>query len=104
MERLLPESPLVAIVGARGRLTLPKPARQHLSLTEGDRVLIVLDQNTIELIPVKFVSRDNLWSMARSVRSRIESAEDDVRSGRVASLTSARSLGGAVDRLLDAES
>ena len=104
MERALPESPLVAIVGARGRLTLPKPARRHLSLTEGDRVLIVLDQNMLELIPVKFATRDGLWSMARSVRSRIESAEDDVQSGRVVSLTSPRSLGGAVDRLLDAGS
>jgi hypothetical protein len=45
-----------------------------------------------------------LWSMARSVRSRIESAEGDVQSGRVARLTSPRSLGRAVERLLDAGS
>lgn len=104
MERMLPESPLVATIGARGRLTLPRSARQHLSLAEGDRILIVLDQNTLELIPVKFAARDSLWSMARSVRSRIESAEGDVQSGRVARLTSPRSLGRAVDRLLDAGS
>ncbi len=100
MEQALPESPLVAIVGARGRLTLPKAARRHLLLTEGDRVLIVLDQNTIELIPVRFATRDSLWSMAGSVRSRIESAEDDVQSGRVASLDKPRSLGKAIDSLL----
>ena len=100
MEHVLPESPLTAVIRARGRITLPEPARQHLSLTEGDRVLVVVGPGTLELIPAEIVDRDGLWSMAGSVRSRIESAEDDVSSGRVVSLDKPRSLGKAIDSLL----
>lgn len=104
MEHVLPESPLVSVVRGRGRLTLPKPARQHLSLTEGDRILVIAGRNTLELIPVDLVARDRLWSLTEAVRSRIESAEDDVSSGRVASLRNPSSVGDTVEQLLDAGS
>ncbi len=104
MEHVLPESPLVSVVRGRGRLTIPKPARQHLSLAEGDRVLVVAGRKTLELIPVELVARDRLWSLTETVRSRIESAEDDVSTGRVARLSNPRSLGETVEQLLDADS
>jgi len=100
VEHVLPESPLTAVIRARGRLTLPEPARQHLSLTEGDRVLVVVGPRTLELIPAEIVDRDGLWSMAVTVRNRIDSAEDDVSSGRVVGLDNPRSLGKAIDSLL----
>ena len=104
MEHVLPESPLVSVVRGRGRLTLPKPARKHLSLAEGDRVLVVTGRKTLELIPVELVARERLWSLTETVRSRIESAEDDVSSGRVASLRNPCTLGETVEQLLDAGS
>lgn len=100
MEHVLPESPLTAVIRAKGRLTLPEPARKHLSLTEGDHVLVVVGPRTLELIPAEIVDRDGLWSMAVTVRNRIDSAEDDVSSGRVVSLDKPRSLGKAIDSLL----
>lgn len=104
MEHVLPESPLVSVVRGRGRLTIPKPARQYLSLAEGDRVLVVAGRKTLELIPVELVARDRLWSLTDTVRSRIESAEDDVSSGRFVSLSNPNSLGETVEQLLDAGS
>ena len=104
MDHVLPESPLVSVVRGRGRLTIPLPARQHLSLAEGDRVLVVASRKTLELVPVALVARDRLWSLTDAVRTRIESAEDDVSSGRVASLGNSHSLGEIVEQLQDADS
>ena len=104
VEHTLPESPLVSVIRGRGRLTIPKPARQHLSLTEGDRVLIIAGRKMLELVPVSLVARDRLWNLTDAVRSRIESAEDDVSSGRVASLADPRSLGEIAEQLRDAGS
>jgi len=101
---MLPESPLVSVVRGRGRITIPKPVRQHLSLTEGDRILVVAGPKALELVPVALVARDRLWSLTDVVRTRIESAADDVSSGRVASLGNTRSLGEITAQLRDADS
>ena len=52
--------PLVATVGARGRLTLPKAARDHLSLSEGDPVLVVVGSHWLQLVPADLISRDRV--------------------------------------------
>lgn len=99
-----PESldvPFVATVGARGRLTLPKAARDHLSLSEGDPVLLVVGSHSLHLVPADLVSRDELWSLTAPIRRRIESAEDDVDSGRSVCAADPRSLRKAVRQILD---
>lgn len=91
--------PLMASIRGRGRLTLPKAARHALSLSEGDRIVVVVGRNTIELIPADLVAREELWTLTGSIRSRIEAAEDDVSSGRTAEIEDSRSLRGAASRL-----
>jgi len=88
----------MASIRGRGRLTLPRAARQTLSLSEGDRVVVVIGRNSIELIPADLISREELWSLTGAIRSRIEAAEDDVSSGRTAAIENARSLRGAARR------
>jgi AbrB family looped-hinge helix DNA binding protein len=93
--------PLVATVGARGRLTLPKAARDHLSLSEGDPVLVVVGSHWLQLVPADLISRDELWSLTGPIRRRIESAEDDVDSGRAASAADPRTLRRAVRQFIE---
>ena len=90
--------PLMASIRGRGRFTLPKAARQALSLSEGDRIVVVVGRNSIELIPADLIAREDLWTLTGSIRSRIEAAEDDVSSGRMAEIENARSLRGAARR------
>lgn len=84
--------PLIASIRERGRLTLPKLARETLSLQTGDRVVVVTRSTSIELIPADLVPRGDAWTLAGSVRARIEAAEDDVSSGRTAVLDEPRLL------------
>ncbi len=69
-----PDHPTIVAIRGRGRVTLPKAARDRLSLEEGDQVLVVVGRRTLEVVPVEFVTRDQLWSLTGSVRDHIEAA------------------------------
>ncbi|MGB5675591.1 MAG: AbrB/MazE/SpoVT family DNA-binding domain-containing protein [Gemmatimonadota bacterium] len=101
MSHLLQGLPLAASLRARGRVTLPKAARQQLSLTEGDRLIVVVGRNSIELVPTALVSRDHLWTLSELIRSRIDTAEADLSSGRTAVLENPRSMRAKVRWLID---
>ena len=95
----LPAYPTAATVRARGRVTLPKAARDQLSLAEGDQLLFVVGRETLEVIPVELVSRRHLWTLSGAVRGSLEAAEEDLASGRTLEVVSPRKLKGALRRL-----
>jgi AbrB family looped-hinge helix DNA binding protein len=95
----LPQYPTVASVRARGRVTVPKAARDGLSLSEGDRLLFVVGRGKLEVIPLALVTRRQLWTLTGSIRGGLEEAEDDVACGRIEEVTNPRKLKGALRRL-----
>ena len=99
MRDQLPDHPTIAAIRGRGRVTLPKAARDRLSLEEGDQVLVIVGQRTLEVVPIEFVTRDQLWSMTGSVRDHIEAAENDVSAERSAVVNDPRALSAALQEL-----
>lgn len=75
--------------------------RRRLSLAEGDRLIVVVGRKSIELLPVSLVSREHLWTLSEVIRSRIDTAEEDLESGRTAVLENPRSMRETVRRLID---
>ena len=94
-----PDHPTIVAIRGRGRVTLPKAARDRLSLEEGDQVLVVVGRRTLEVVPVELVTRDQLWSMTGSVRDHIEAAENDLSAGRSAVVDDPRALSTALQEL-----
>ena len=103
MEPMLPKTTLRAVVRAKGRITVPAPARRFLDLAEGDQVMVVVRQTSLELIPISLAAPDRLWTLNRTVRNRIENAEDDVASGRVAEIQRPGCLLDAVEQVIGQE-
>ena len=101
--RSLAESPMVATVRGRGRVTLPKAARDRLSLAEGDRVLCSVGRGIVEFVPVELITREDLWSMTGPVRDRIDAAERDLSSGRSVVVRTPKALASSIEALLDGE-
>jgi len=101
VSHLLQGLPLAASIRARGRVTLPKAARQRLSLAEGDRLIVVVGRNSIELVPADLISREDLWTLSEAIRTRIDRAEEDLSSGRTAVLENPRSMRATVRGLID---
>ncbi len=99
MKDPLPRFPTVASVRARGRVTVPKAARDELSLSEGDRLLFVVGRGKLEVVPLALVARRELWTLTGSIRGGLEVAEDDAACGRVEEVTNPRKLKGALRRL-----
>jgi len=103
MERMLPKTTLRAVVRAKGRITVPAPARKYLELAEGDQVMVVVRQTSLELIPVSLAAPDRLWTLNRTVRNRIEDAEDDFVAGRVVEIQRPGRLLDAVEQVISRE-
>ena len=99
MKDPLPRFPTVASVRARGRVTVPKAARDELSLGEGDRLLFVVGRGKLEVVPLALVARRELWTLTGSIRGGLEQAEDDAASGRIKEITNPRKLKSALRRL-----
>jgi len=75
---------------------LPKKARDGLSLAEGDALLLAVGKASLEIVPAEIVTRDQLWLLARSVRDRIDAAEEDLRAGRAVVVATASALSRAM--------
>ena len=73
---------------AKGQMTLPKAAREHLRVKAGDRVKIfTLPGGTVVLLPVRPIS--SLRGILKSERSRpvtLEEMDEAIAAGAVASL------------------
>ena len=101
MSYLLQDLPLAASIRGRGRVTLPKAVRQRLSLVEGDRLIVVVGRNSIELVLADLISREHLWVLAGTIRSRLEAAEEDLSCGRAEVLEKPGSMRETVRRLIN---
>lgn len=98
---LLQDLPLVVSIRGRGRVTLPKAVRERLSLVEGDRLIVVVGRNSIELVPADLISREHLWILTETIRSRIEAAEEDLSCGRAEVLEEPVAIRESVRRLIN---
>ena len=99
----LPTYPTLVRVGGRGRVTLPKAARERLSLYEGTQLFILVGRTALELVPAVSVERDHIWSLSGSFRERVEAAEADAAAGRSAIVDEPRTIRHAMRNLLSDE-
>lgn len=49
------------VLRARGQVTIPAEIRDALGLKEGDRLIVTVQKNTVVLVPVSSIPRDQLW-------------------------------------------
>lgn len=101
LSNVLQDLPLAASIRGRGRVTLPKAVRERLSLVEGDRLIVVVRRNSIELVPADLISREHLWVLTETIRSRIEAAEEDLSCGRADVLEEPASIRETVRHLIN---
>ena len=74
-------------MNAQGRVTLPASARRQLGLTDGARLEVAVDERSITLRPARVVLAEDAWAYTPENLAGIRRALDDVRAGRVYSLS-----------------
>jgi len=71
-------------VDQKGRTTLPLRLREQLGIAEGTQLRIEqTDSGTIEIVPSISIPQDQAWYHSSEGRSRLERADQDLRTGRV---------------------
>lgn len=73
------------LMASNGRITLPAPVRKELGV-EGEtefEVSVDTDRDAIVLIPIVRIPREDAWFYERAVQDDVQSALDDLASGRV---------------------
>lgn len=74
-------------MNAQGRVTLPASARRRLGLTDGSQLEVAVDERSITLRPAKVVLAEDAWAYTPENLAGIRRALDDVKAGRVYSLS-----------------
>lgn len=70
-------------MNAQGRITLPADVRKKLSLSEGDRLEVAVEDDRITLRPARLVVAEDAWAYTAENLAGIRRALDDIAAGRV---------------------
>jgi AbrB family looped-hinge helix DNA binding protein len=74
---------VIAKIGGKGRLTLPREVREAARISEGDVLEIqVVDDHTLVVRAKFMVDRDQAWVWTSSWLEKLRHAGDDVEAGR----------------------
>lgn len=74
-------------VNAQGRLTLPADVRRRLRLREGSQLEVAVEDDRITLRPAQVIPAEDAWAYTPESLAGIRRALEDVRAGRVYTVT-----------------
>lgn len=74
-------------INAQGRVTLPAHVRRRLHLGEGDQLDVAVEDDRITLRPARVLIAEDAWAYTAENISGIRQALDDIRDGRVVTMT-----------------
>ncbi len=92
-----------ARLGPKGRVTIPKVVRERLGIENGDELMFRSNEDTIEIVPLALVPRDQVWFYTTGMQARVLEAERDIEAGRTKRVSSVEELRGHLEELGNAD-
>jgi AbrB family looped-hinge helix DNA binding protein len=77
----------VVAVNAQGRITLPAEARRRLGLDDGARLEVSVEDHEIRLRPAQLVVAEDAWAYTAQSLQSIKRSLEDIKAGRVYSMS-----------------
>lgn len=85
-------------VNAQGRVTLPADVRKKLHIGEGSHLEVAVEKDRIMLRPAQLIPAEDAWAHTPENLAGIRRALEDVRAGRVYTVTEEDLLKGRFPR------
>lgn len=79
-------------VGAKHQVTIPRRISRALRLKKGDHLLIRLEGQRVEMVPVSLIPKDQLWFWTPEWQAMEREADEDIAQGRVKEFSSVEEL------------
>jgi AbrB family looped-hinge helix DNA binding protein len=79
-------------VNHRGQITIPKKFREILHCNKGDYVEVILDENTLRIIPKQLIDKSQTWFWTKEHQEEEAEAEMELLQGKGKQAESARNL------------
>jgi AbrB family looped-hinge helix DNA binding protein len=70
-------------VGAKHQVTIPRKISRALRLKKGDHLLVRLEGQRVEMVPVSLIPKDQLWFWTPEWQAKEREADEDIAQGRV---------------------
>ena len=70
-------------VGAKHQVTIPRRISRALRLKKGDHLLVRLEGQRVEMVPVSLIPKDQLWFWTPEWQAKEREADEDIAQGRV---------------------
>lgn len=79
-------------VGAKHQVTIPRRISRALRLKKGDHLLVRLEGQRLEMVPVSLIPKDQLWYWTPEWQAKEREADEDIAQGRVKEFSSVAEL------------
>ena len=86
----------LARVNQRGQITIPARFRKVLDCKEGDYVEIIMDEDTLRIIPKELIDKSQNWFWTKEHQEEEAAAEEELFPGK---RTAVKNAGDLIDEL-----
>ena len=91
------QEPTLTRVTRNGQITIPAAVRRAAGIGEGDLVAVILDGDTIILVPKRLVDKSQAYFWSEAWQQAEREASEDIAEGRVRSFHDVEALITALD-------
>jgi AbrB family looped-hinge helix DNA binding protein len=82
----------LAKINQRGQITIPLNLRKILDCHEGDYVEVILEENSLRIIPKELIDKSQTWFWTKEHQDEEETAEAELLQGEGIEVKSASDL------------
>lgn len=82
----------LARINQRGQITIPLNLRKILDCHEGDYVEVILEENSLRIIPKELIDKSQTWFWTKEHQDEEEAAEAELLQGEGIEVKSASDL------------